>query len=549
MKKILLMISLISVFIFSAGCIRIEQKILFYPDGSGEILFDYSLDMKKALENSIRATGRAAQMSEEEIENQIEKEVSQMMLQLKEGLPPEAVAQIKEEIEKLSRNFSNNNVKVEMDEIKFEETRMSGRVWMGFNRIGDIMELQKGQESLYGLGNIQRGTIEFRKRGDLYTFKYAMPSRPSKGEWNETMEQMLKEFAKGSGFKFILYMPGEIIETNAANFKENQAVWEFDLKDMLKETILLLSAKSKGGARLTPLRKGAKEKVAKLKRRKIILREEKRPELSLLRREINPGLKDEASLEIGNSGQALLNWRIPPLKGLSFLPSSGKLGAGEKAKIKISLDRKEFSPGDYSLPFPILSDEGREESTLSFTVLNEVRSEEGHLLYRYKAKENGIEVVEIEESLFTLYHQTPIYTNLILPLKVKELLANKTYRILINLPRKPSFISTYGLLNDLVLLKAKAGEEDSFKLSLKVIDEKGEVFTFRGRDEIREKLNSKAGKRINQIILEITPLQETTSDVEIGFSLANLNHTDPEELTGLLEKGLKEVKPIEGGRQ
>ncbi|MBU1487105.1 hypothetical protein KKH56_03530, partial [bacterium] len=268
----------------------------------------------------------------------------------------------------------------------------------------------------------------------------------------------------------------------------------------------------------------------------------------LLRREINPGLKDEASLEIGNSGQALLNWRIPPLKGLSFLPSSGKLGAGEAAKIKISLDRKEFSPGDYSLPFPILSDGGREEVTISFTVLNEAGSEEGSLLYRYRVGENEIEVVEIEEYLFTLYHQTPVYTNFILPLRFKEMIKGKTYRILINPPKKPSFISTYGLLNDLVLLKAKAGEEDGFKLSLEVIDEKGEVFTFRGRDRIKEKLNSKAGRRIKQIILEITSLQETTSDVKIGFLLANLNHTDPEELTGLLEERLKEIRPIEGVR-
>lgn len=546
MRKFFLIIGLIPIFIFSAGCVQIEEKILFYPDGSGEILLDYSLDMKKALENSISATGRAAGMSEEEIEKQIEKEVKQMVLQLKEGLPPEAAAQIKKQMEELSKKFSTNNVKVEMDGIKFEQTRMSGCVWMGFNRIGDIMELQKGEESLYGLGNIENGTIEFRERGDLYTFRYAVPSRPSKGEWNEKMEQMLKEFAKGSTFKLTLYMPGEIVWTNANSFEENKATWKFNLKDIFKDNVLLFSAKSKDGARLVPLRQGSKEIIAKLQRRKVILREEEEPKLSLLKKEIDLGLKNEAFLEIRNTGKDSLNWKIPSLRGLSFLPSSGKLGVGEAARIKISLNRDGFSPGDYSLPVSILSDGGKEEVTFSFAVLSAVKSEKGESLYKYRVKGNEIEVVEIEEELFALYHQTPIYTDFTLPLRLKEMRKDETCRVLINLPKKPCFISTYGLLNDLVLLKAKAGEKDSFVLSLKVIDEKGEVFTFRGIDEIREKLDRKTGGRINQIILEITPLQETTPEVEIGFLLANLNHTNLEELINLLEKRLKGITIVEG---
>ncbi|MBU0567654.1 hypothetical protein KJ693_04665 [bacterium] len=166
-------------------------------------------------------------------------------------------------------------------------------------------------------------------------------------------------------------------------------------------------------------------------------------------------------------------------------------------------------------------------------------------VYKYRIKEGAIEVIKIEEGLFTLYHQAPIYTNLILPLKLKEMRKDKTFQILINLPKKPSFISSSMFPNDLVLLRAKSKDKkDKFELSLKVIDEQGKTFAFIGTGEIKEKLERKSGTRINRILLEIRSLQKAASDVEIGFALANLNHADPEELISLLEERLKGMKPI-----
>ena len=153
------------------------------------------------------------------------------------------------------------------------------------------------------------------------------------------------------------------------------------LKDLLKDKDpLVREAAAKALDRISKPKaaKPLEMESAKSKRKKVV----KEPKLALQTKEIElKGTKSKTSLEVRNIGQAPLSWEILPCKGLFFTPSSGKLGAGQEIKVKISLNREEFNPGDYSLSFSIISDGGKEEATLSFAVFNEVKSEKGESLY------------------------------------------------------------------------------------------------------------------------------------------------------------------------